>query len=67
MRDFEPEKPPETQIAANVVNYNGGRNLAKKDLAQFPPDKLRFTDNRIYLKPQGNLGLLRNPGPEFEN
>ena len=53
---FEPEKPPRTQIPRNVwdtgtagtgagVNYNSQRNLAKRKLAQSPPDKLRFTDN----------------------
>ena len=57
---FEPEKPPRTQIPRNVwdtgtagmgdgVNYNSQRNLAKRKLAQSPPDKLRFTDNRKLL------------------
>jgi hypothetical protein len=27
------------------VNYNSERNLAKRDVAHFPPDKLRFTEN----------------------
>ncbi len=57
---FEPEKPTPTQIPRNVwdtetagtpdgVNYNSQRNLAKRNLAQSPPDKLRFTHNRKAL------------------
>jgi hypothetical protein len=60
LRYFEPENSAPTQIPRNVwdtetagtaggVNYNSERNLAKLKLAQSPPDKLRFTDNRKSL------------------
>jgi hypothetical protein len=65
---FEPEKLARTQMLRNVwdrgaagtgdgVNENGGIKLAFWTVAQFPPDKLRFTANRIYLKTQGKRAM----------